>query len=327
MDGKQHLQERLSTALEMAKAGAGTETWRELLVTDAASHLKDLDPRRLVQFRLPKASRWALLLLALGAGLGFVPEYRSKNYLQKQADQKVIKETGRQLVDLTKRSLAEPPAGAGNDPKGHGCRERAGRSTREEGADPQRSVEGPGQRHRQAQGRNEGDGQGSGHETDGTGRRSPGGETSPEAARLQKQIEDAQKQLGNPTGTPEDMDKMNKELDKIQEAAKAAADKNGGMSQADKEKISQSMAALSKQAQEMGMQMPNLDQAIQALAANQTDMLLKDLEAPADRSGKNAGHGQEPAADAAADGKDGQGPRRTIEERPAGSRAGHACKR
>jgi hypothetical protein len=39
------------------------------------------------------------------------------------------------------------------------------------------------------------------------------------------------------------------------------------------------MAALSKQAQEMGMQMPNLDQAIQALAASQTDMFLKDLQA------------------------------------------------
>jgi hypothetical protein len=50
------------------------------------------------------------------------------------------------------------------------------------------------------------------------------------------------------------------------------------MSQAEKEKLQQSMAALSKQAQDMGMQMPNLDQAIQALAANKTDMFLKDLD-------------------------------------------------
>jgi hypothetical protein len=39
------------------------------------------------------------------------------------------------------------------------------------------------------------------------------------------------------------------------------------------------MAALSKQAQEMGMQMPNMDQAIEALAANQTDLFMKDLQA------------------------------------------------
>ncbi|MDB6023007.1 MAG: hypothetical protein JWQ04_2864, partial [Pedosphaera sp.] len=85
--------------------------------------------------------------------------------------------------------------------------------------------------------------------------------------------------LGNPTGTPDQMDKLNKDLAKLQEAAKAAASKDGSMSQSDKEKISKSMAALSKQAQEMGMQMPNLDQAIEALAANQTDMFLKDLDA------------------------------------------------
>ena len=108
--------------------------------------------------------------------------------------------------------------------------------------------------------------------------RSPGGETSPDAARLQKQIDETQKQLGNPTGTPEDMDKLNKELSKIQEAAKAAADKNGSLSQADKENLSKSLAALSKQSQEMGMQMPNLDQAIEALQANQSDMFLKDLQ-------------------------------------------------
>jgi hypothetical protein len=108
---------------------------------------------------------------------------------------------------------------------------------------------------------------------------SPGGETSPDAARLQKQIDDTQKQLGNPTGTPDDMDKLNKDLAKLQEAAKAAADKNGSMGQSDKEKISKAMAALSKQAQEMGLQTPNLDQAIEALANNQTDMMLKDLDA------------------------------------------------
>jgi hypothetical protein len=94
VDGKQHLQERLSTALEMSK-GPGQETWRELLVNDAATHLKDLDPRRLVQFKLPKVSRWALLVLALAAGLGFVPEYRSKSFVQTQADQKVIKDVGK----------------------------------------------------------------------------------------------------------------------------------------------------------------------------------------------------------------------------------------
>ena len=110
VDGRQHLKERLSTALEVAADPEGG-TWRDLVVTDAAQHVKELDPRRLVQFHLPRATRWALVVLALGAGLGFVPEYRSKSYRQKKADEQNIKEVGRQLADLTRRSLEKrPPA-------------------------------------------------------------------------------------------------------------------------------------------------------------------------------------------------------------------------
>src|SRR5207244_3683824 len=60
---------------------------------------------------LPKGTRWALALLLVAAGLGFVPEYRSKQYIQKQAETATIKEAGRQLAELTKRSLeTKPPA-------------------------------------------------------------------------------------------------------------------------------------------------------------------------------------------------------------------------
>ena len=110
MDVKQNLKERMSTALEVA----GTEssgTWRELVMHDAVSHANEIDPRQLVPIRLTKATRWALLVLALAAGLGFVPEYRSKAFVQKQADEKVIKEAGKQVADLTRRELQQrPPA-------------------------------------------------------------------------------------------------------------------------------------------------------------------------------------------------------------------------
>jgi hypothetical protein len=90
VDGRQRLQERLSTALEVAADEKGG-TWRELVLSDAAVHVKTLDPRRLVQFHLPKGTRWAFVLLAVTAGLGFVPEYRSQSYKQKKADEQVIK--------------------------------------------------------------------------------------------------------------------------------------------------------------------------------------------------------------------------------------------
>ena len=74
------------------------------------------------------------------------------------------------------------------------------------------------------------------------------------------------------------MDKLQKELQKLQDSAKGMADKNSPGTAEDKQKLSDSLSALSKQAQEMGLQLPQLDEAIAALAANQTDLMLKDLK-------------------------------------------------
>src|SRR4030095_12287627 len=89
VDGHQRLQERLSTALEVAN-GPSTGSWSELVLRDAADHARGLDPRRLVPFSLPRLTRWALVVLALTVGLGFVPEYRSKALLAKQSDRQNI---------------------------------------------------------------------------------------------------------------------------------------------------------------------------------------------------------------------------------------------
>jgi hypothetical protein len=96
---------------------------------------------------------------------------------------------------------------------------------------------------------------------------------------LQKQIDALQKQMGTPTGNPDTLDKLKKDLEKLQAAAKGMASKNTPGSEADRQKLSESLSALSKQMQDMGLQLPQLDEAIKALEANQTDLVLKDLEA------------------------------------------------
>src|SRR5206468_5234116 len=61
VDERQHFQQRLSTALEVAGSNhAGT--WRELVLSDAAGRARDFDPRRFLPLHLPLISRWALLL-------------------------------------------------------------------------------------------------------------------------------------------------------------------------------------------------------------------------------------------------------------------------
>jgi chemotaxis protein histidine kinase CheA len=278
VDSRQCLKERLSTALEVSVEKDGN-TWRDLVLTDAAEHAKGLDARRLLPLHLPRGTRWALVVLVLGAGLGFVPEYRSKSFLQKNQDQQNIKETGRQLTELTRHNLEKRPpafeptqksleavANLGEQltkqtlTRSDALKELANAAEKlkdqmkEFGKDPALK------RLEQA------------------ARRSAAGD-SQSASGLQKQIESLQKQVGTPTGNPETLDKLQKNLQKLQQAAKGLADKNSQAADSERQKLSDSLSALSKQVQDMGLQLPQLDEAISALAANQTDLVLKDLEA------------------------------------------------
>jgi len=280
VDGREHLKERLSTALEVA-AEPKPSSWRDLVVADAAEHVRQLDLRRIAPLSLPKkVTRWLLVVLALGVGLGFAPEYRSKRFLQKQDERQIIREAGRQLAELTRRALqARQPA---MEPRSEKALEtvselgdRLNKATltqsealkemanvaeklkdelRELGKDPVLK------RLEQAA-------------------RASGAGDSRSAAGLQKQIESLQKQLGAPTGNLQALEKLKKDLEKLQEAAKGLNDKNPIGADSQREDISKALSALSRQAQEMGLQAPQLKDAIEALEANHTELFLKDLQA------------------------------------------------
>jgi len=279
VDGRQHLQERLSTALEVA-ADPGTASWRDLILADAAGRARELDARSLVPFNLSgKAIRWALVVLVLAAGLGFVPEYRSRAYLQKKADQANIKEVGRQLAELTRHELQkrapilEPTQKAMETVAELGDQLNKKLLTRSEALKDLANVAEKLKDELKEMGKDPA------LRRLEQAARSASGNDAQSASGLQKQMESLQKQMGTPTGNPDALEKLKKDLEKLQEAAKGMADKNSPGNEAERQKLSESLSALSKQAQEMGMQLPQLDEAISALAANQPDLMLKDLQA------------------------------------------------
>jgi hypothetical protein len=278
VDRRQNLQERLSTALEVSREAAGGR-WRDLVMADAAEHAKDLDKRKMEPFLLPrKPLRWALIALALAAGLGFIPEFRSKAYLQKKADRQNIQEVGRQLADLTKRSLEKRPPALETTQKSMEAVNELGEKlakqslTRSDALKDLASVSDKLKDQLKELGKDP-----ALQKVEQAARSSNNGD-SQNPSGMQKQMEAMQKQLGSPTGNPEAMDKLKKDLAKLEEAAKGLSDKNPPGGDSDKAKLSQSLSALSRQAQDMGLQLPQLDEAIQALAANQTDLVLKDLQ-------------------------------------------------
>src|SRR3954471_18219767 len=85
VDGKKKFQERLSTALEVGDSKVD-EAWQRLVITDAAARLAEVEPRQLLPISLTRASRWAVAVLVLTACLGFVPEYRTKEFKEKKKD-------------------------------------------------------------------------------------------------------------------------------------------------------------------------------------------------------------------------------------------------
>ncbi len=276
VDVKQGLKERMSTALEVA----GTEspgTWRDLVMHDAVSHAHEIDPRKLVPMHLTPAARWALLVLALAAGLGFVPEYRSKAYAQKQADEKVIKEAGKQVADLTRRELQQRPPALETTKKSLEAVSELGEKLEKLSLTRSDALKDLASASDKLKNELKDLAKDPALKKLEEAARAPGGAQT--AAGLQKQMEALQKQLGSQAGNPEALDKLQKDLEKLQAAARAMSDQTGEAAQAEQQKLSAALAALSQEAAQAGVQLPDLKDAIEALAANQTDRFMKELDA------------------------------------------------
>lgn len=278
VDVKQNLRERMSTALEVAQT-APPGTWRDLVLTDAAAHAQEIEPKKLVPFAFPKAARWAIAIFIFAAGLGFLPEYRSKAQAQKKEDEKVIKEVGRQVASLTKRELTERPPALEQTKKSLESVSELGERlekmslTRSEALKDLASAtdklkdelkqisKDPALRKMEQ------------------AARSPSGRNADTAAGMQKQIETLQKQLDSNAKNPEALDQLQKDMEKVKDAAKALASKSGQDAADAQQKLSAALSSLSQQASQAGVDLPQIDEAINALAAANADRFMKEIEA------------------------------------------------
>jgi len=278
LDERQGLQQRLSTALELGQQRDGG-TWRELVIADAVAATQGLNPQRLLPLALPRIARVLVLLLALIATLGFLPEYRTKAHIQAKKDSEVIKEVGRELAILSKRVLeqrpvlTEPARKNLEDVKELGERLGQIKLTREDALkDLAKATD---QLRQQA--------------TDlarnpalrklEKAARTPGGTSQQTTSQLQKQMEALQKQVGNKGPDTEGAKDLQKELDKLKEAAKAMADNSSAEAKATQQRQLANLAnELARKAEEMGLSMPSLDEAVAAMKGAQIDQFLKHLE-------------------------------------------------
>lgn len=278
VDRREKLKERLSTALEVATDPQAGK-WRDLVLADAAEHARNLDARHMVQFSLNRAARWALPILALCVGLGFVPEYRTKDYLRDKSDKENIKHVGRQLADLTRRSLDKRVPSLEPTQKALEAVEAAGQKLAGAGLNRAEALQELASVTDKLK-----------MELNHLGKdpalqkleRSARGSSSvspANAAALQQQMEALQKQIGTPTGNPESMSKIKQALEELRKQAAAQAQAAGGPSEEQKQQMNSALSALSRQMQDIGLDAPMLDAAMEALASNNTELFLKNMDA------------------------------------------------
>lgn len=276
VDSQRKLQERLSTALEVSRDQQGGE-WKNLIVADAAKSVSAVNFKELLPFRLPKASKWALLLLLLGVGLGFVPEYRSKALLAQKQDTAAIQQTGRELAKLTKRNLqTRPPAMESTkksleeleDLANHMARAQVSKSealkelssmaeklkeqTRELAKDP--AI-----RNLERAARN-------------------GSKSANPSAEMQQKLDNLAKQMGAQAANSEAMEKLKNDLQKAKDMASSLPKGETPEAKQAQEQMQAALADLAKQAKDLGLDLPSLSEAIAALQQVQPDQVLKDLE-------------------------------------------------
>ena len=277
VDDKQRLQERLSTALELGASGAG-ENWRVLIVADAARFASKLDPRKLIPFHLPRVTRWTLAALAVSAGLGFLPEYRTQAFLQKQQDAQAVKEAGRILLDVTRHNLEHrdpllPPTERSLQAvqelalkldkvsltRSDALKDLANVTEKIKSQQKDLGQQIPALKSLEKAGRD--------------------ASRSPAAAEAQKQMEALQKSLGKSADSPEALEKLAADLQNAQKALASMPKGDTPGASAAREQMSQSLSDIAKQAAEMGQPLPDLESAIAALQSSQMDTFRRDLDA------------------------------------------------
>ena len=261
LDREIGLKERLSTAVEMSDISAKNSAWSALVISDAAKAAGKIEPEKLLPLRLPKVCHWTLLVLAACVGLGFVPEHRSQAHLDQQRDSAIIEDVGQNLTELTKLQVKlsppqlEPTEDALESVQELGREFKRGKLVRDEALAKLSSLA---ERLRDQSSK-------------------LGYARTPN--KMQRQLDELKKSLGDAKEAKlEQFDALKSKMDDVKDAAAGLPDPSSPEGQQARLELAQSMADLARMAEQMGLEMPNIDEALQALESSDIDQFLKNMD-------------------------------------------------
>ena len=288
LDHKAGLQERLATALEFGAPSKELNRWQEWVVRDAASSASSVDLKKLMPLRFPRAGAYAAGVAVLALALTLVPEYRSPKQLAKARDKAVVQDVGKNLglvirkeqqkrtnapVEVAKpleniTALADRMTGA-KLTRNEGVTElaKAADTLRKQADDLQKSP--ALQKMQEAA-------------------RSKSSENTPSQAGLQQKADALAKALGDKAAKdPQGLEKLQKDLEKLREQAKAAA-KSGTPSPETRADLQRQSSELAKRAAELGAPAESLEAAAESLASADVERFMKNIDAATQDIGQMA---------------------------------------
>ena len=256
LDREIGLKERLSTAVEMSDISAKNSAWSALVISDAAKAAGKIEPGKLLPLRLPKVCHWTLLVLAACVGLGFVPEHRSQAHLDQQRDSAIIEDVGQNLMALTKQQAHfEPTKDALESVQELGREFKRGKLVRDEALAKLSSLA---ERLRDQSSK-------------------LGYARTPN--KMQRQLDELKKSLGDAKEAKlEQFDALKSKMDDVKDAAAGLPDPSSPEGQQARLELAQSMADLARMAEQIGLEMPSIDEALQALESSDIDQFLKNMD-------------------------------------------------
>jgi tetratricopeptide (TPR) repeat protein len=279
LDREIGLKERLSTAVEMSDISAKNSAWSALVISDAAKAAGKIEPGKLLPLRLPKVCHWTLLVLAACVGLGFVPEHRSQAHLDHQRDSAIIEDVGQNLTALTKLQVKlspphfEPTEDALESVQELGREFKRGKLVRDEALAKLSSLAERlrDQSSKLSHARTLKKMQQAARTTPAAG--------SQTKAEMRRQLDELKKSLGNAKeAKQEQFDALKSKMDDVKDAAAGLPDPSSPEGQQARLELAQSMADLARMAEQMGLEMPNIDEALQALESSDIDQFLKNID-------------------------------------------------
>ena len=278
LDLKTGLKERLGTAVELADGKAARTDWSDLVLRDAALAARQIEPGKLIPLRVPRKGHWILLVLVACVGLGFVPEHRSQAYLDQQRDAVIIKDVGRNLDALTKLQIKmSPPHFESTEESLESVQElgrelKRGKLVRDEALAKLSSLA------EQLRDQSSTLGQAQTLKKLQQMATASSGAAQQSTTSMQRQLDELKQSLGDAQHTkPEQFDTLKSKMDAIKNAAAGLPSADSPEGKQARQQLAQTMADLARMADQMGLELPNINEALQALESSDIDQFLKNL--------------------------------------------------